>query len=54
MLYNKRYIGAMGYTDYSTLKKTNKTLAEKKKKSYHARHRNNNGLAGKCARSILW
>ena len=47
-------IGARGYTDYSTLKKTNNTLAEKKKRLYHARHKNNNGLAGKYAKSILW
>jgi len=53
---NKRVasIGAMGYTDYSTLRKTDKTLAEKKKKSYHARHKNNNKAAGKYAKSILW
>ena len=51
-------IGAIGYGDFPTFKKTKgKEFADKKRKAYKARHNNNRhkvGTAGYYADKILW
>ena len=48
-------IGDIRYKDYPTfLAQDGLEIAEKHRKLYHARHRNNDGLAGKLALAILW
>ena len=55
---NGKYITSIGdnrYMDYpSILAKEGRETAEKHRRLYHARHRNNDGLAGKLALAILW
>ena len=55
---NGKYIASIGdnrYMDYpSILAKEGRETAEKHRKLYHARHRNDSGLAGKLAMYILW
>ena len=55
---NGKYIASIGdnrYIDYpSILAKEGREIAEKHRKLYHARHRNDNGIAGKLAMYILW
>ena len=41
--------------DYpSILAKEGKEIAEKHRRLYHVRHRNDDGIAGKLALAILW
>lgn len=50
-------IGASGYSDYPTYLKTNKQLAETKRKNYKARHQANRtkpNTPGYFADKILW
>lgn len=50
-------IGAIGYKDYPTYLQEDKSLAEKKRKNYKARHekdRHKEGTAGYFADKILW
>ena len=53
-----KYLASIGdtrYLDYpSILAKDGKEIAEKHKKLYHARHKNNIGIAGKLALFLLW
>ena len=55
---NGKYITSIGdnrYMDFpSILAKEGKDVADKHRRLYHARHRNNDGLAGKLALAILW
>ena len=55
---NGKYIASIGdnrYMDYPTfLAREGKDVADKHRRLYHARHRNNDGLAGKLALAILW
>ena len=55
---NGKYIASIGdnrYMDFpSILAKEGKEIADKHRKLYHARHRNDNGIAGKLAMYILW
>ena len=55
---NGKYIASIGdnrYMDFpSILAKEGREIAEKHRKLYHARHRNDNGIAGKLAMYILW
>lgn len=50
-------IGAMGYKDYPTFMKINKTLAKERRRRYKTRHqkdRFNKGSPGYYADQILW
>ena len=55
---NGQYITSIGdirYMDYpSILAKEGKEIAEKHRRLYHVRHRNDDGIAGKLALAILW
>ena len=55
---NGKYLASIGdnrYMDFpSILAKDGLQIAEKHRKLYHARHRNDDGLAGKLALAILW
>ena len=55
---NGKYIASIGdtrYMDYPTfLARDGEEVAEKHRRLYHARHRNDNGIAGKLAMYILW
>ena len=47
-------VGAVGYTDFPTMKKKSVSEAHKRQQAYHLRHRKNNGTAGFYARRLLW
>lgn len=47
-------VGAIGYTDFPTMKKKSVSEARKRQQAYHSRHRQNNGVAGFYARRLLW
>ena len=50
-------IGALGYKDYPTFMRINKTLAKKKRRMYKTRHRKDRfrkGTPGFYADQILW
>ena len=54
---NGRYITSIGhdqYNDYPMYMKQNKTLAETRRKLYHARHKNDKGITGYYAKKFLW
>ena len=55
---NGKYITSIGdnrYMDYPTfLARDGQEIADKHRKLYHARHRNDSGIAGKLAMYILW
>ena len=55
---NGKYICSIGdnrYFDFpSILAKEGRETAEKHRRLYHARHRNDDGIAGKLALAILW
>ena len=55
---NGEYLASIGdtrYMDYPTfLAKEGREIAEKHRKLYHARHRNDDGIAGRLALAILW
>ena len=55
---NGKYITSIGdihYLDYPTfLARDGQEIADKHRKLYHARHRNDNGITGKLAMYILW
>ena len=55
---NGKYIASIGdnrYMDFpSILAKEGREIAEKHRKLYHARHRNDDGIAGRLALAILW
>ena len=55
---NGKYICSIGdirYLDFpSILAKEGKDVAEKHRRLYYARHRNDDGIAGKLAMHILW
>ena len=55
---NGKYIASIGdirFMDYPTfLAKEGREIADKHRKLYHARHRNDDGVAGKLALVILW
>jgi hypothetical protein len=54
---NNNYLVSVGnknYKDYPTYLQENKQLAEQRRKLYHARHKNNKGLAGFYASKLLW
>ena len=55
---NGKYIASIGdnrYMDFpSILAKDGKEIAEKHRKLYHARHKNDYGIAGRLALAILW
>ena len=55
---NGKYLASIGdihFLDYpSILAKEGKEIADKHRKLYHARHRNDNGITGKLAMYILW
>ena len=55
---NGKYLASIGdnrYKDFpSILAKEGREIAEKHRRLYHARHRNDNGIAGKLAMYILW
>ena len=55
---NGKYITSIGdirYMDYpSILAKEGKEIADKHRKLYHARHKNDDGMPGKLALAILW
>ena len=48
-------IGDIRYMDYpSILTKEGQEIANKHRRLYHARHKNDSGIAGKLALAILW
>ena len=47
-------VGAIGYTDFPTMKKKSVSEARKRQQSFLSRHRKNNGTAGFYARRLLW
>lgn len=48
-------IGNINYGDYPTFKdKNGKSYADERRRLYHIRHKNNNNIAGKLAKSLLW
>ena len=53
-----KYLASIGdnrYMDYpSILAKEGRETAEKHRRLYHARHRNDDGMPGKLALAILW
>ena len=53
-----KYLASIGdnrYMDFpSILAKEGREIAEKHRRLYHARHRNDSGIAGKLALAILW
>ena len=53
-----KYLASIGdtrYLDYPSILATQgKEVAEKHKKLYHARHKNDKGIAGKLALLLLW
>ena len=55
---NGKYLASIGdnrYMDYpSILAKEGKDVAEKHRRVYRNRHKNDNGIAGKLAMHILW
>ena len=55
---NGKYICSIGdirYKDYPTfLARDGKEIADKHRKLYRNRHKNDNGIAGKLAMYILW
>ena len=55
---NGKYLASIGdnrYMDFpSILAKEGRETAEKHRKLYHARHCNNDGIAGRLALAILW
>ena len=54
---NKRLasIGATGMNDYPTYLKTHgKAFADERRRLYNLRHKNDNGIAGKLAKQLLW
>ena len=55
---NGKYLASIGdtrYMDYPTfLARDGKEIADKHRKLYRIRHKNDNGIAGKLAMYILW
>lgn len=48
-------IGAINYSDFPTYLKTkDKTYAEFRRKLYHLRHKNDQGVNGFYAKKLLW
>lgn len=48
-------IGGAGYSDYPTyLKTSGKAYADKRRKLYNIRHKNDTGVAGFYAKKLLW
>ena len=48
-------VGATGYSDYPTyLRERGGEYAKKRRELYHARHKRNNGVAGRYAKILLW
>jgi hypothetical protein len=48
-------IGAIDYSDFPTyLKNKGRTYAEFRRKLYHLRHKNNQGVSGYYAKNLLW
>lgn len=48
-------VGALGYSDYPTfIKSDGKEYADKRRKAYRKRHKNDNGDAGFYAWHLLW
>jgi len=47
-------VGGAGYQDYPNYLKIDKELADKKRKLYKLRHKNNKGIAGFYADKLLW
>jgi hypothetical protein len=48
-------VGASAYGDYSTfLKEKGADYADERRRLYHIRHKNNNGLEGTLAKVLLW
>jgi len=48
-------IGALGMNDYPTYLKTKgKEYADKRRRLYNLRHKNDKGIAGRLARELLW
>lgn len=47
-------IGAIGYKDFPQYMKEDKALANKKRKAYKARAKDNKGIAGFYASNLLW
>ena len=55
---NGKYLASIGdtrYMDYPTfLARDGKEIADKHRRLYHVRHKNDNGITGKLALAILW
>ena len=55
---NGKYIASIGdirYMDYATfLAKEGKEIADKHRRLYRIRHKNDDGIAGRLALAILW
>ena len=53
-----KYLASIGdnrYKDFpSILAKEGQEIADKHRKLYHARHRNDDGIAGRLAMALLW